>query len=189
MPSTKIRLTRSVFYMKKLLLHVCCAPCSIAIIDELRQKYSLTVFFFNPNIYPEAEYLKRKEEVIKVCKEWDVPIVDMDYEPAVWEGEVMGFEDEIEGGLRCSVCFALRLRRTAEFSALNGFDAFATSLTSGRNKKAEVINPIGKRLAETFNVDYLADDWKTGGRQEKAKKMVEDRGIYRQNYCGCKYSK
>lgn len=174
--------------MKKLLLHTCCAPCSIAIIEEFKDKYALTVFFYNPNIFPEAEYLKRKEEVINVCKEWGVPMVDMDYESAVWESEVTGLEDDAEGGFRCSLCFAMRLRRAAEFAAINGFDVYATSLTSGRNKKAEVINPIGEKLAQSFNIKFLADDWKTDGRQEKAKKMVEDRGIYRQNYCGCKFS-
>lgn len=172
----------------KLLLHTCCAPCSIAIVDELKDKYDLTVFFYNPNIYPEAEYLKRKAEVVKVCEEWGIPIADMDYETAIWESEVMGLEEETEGGLRCSICFALRLRRTAEYAALNGFEFFATSLTMGRNKIADVINPIGKRLAESFKIVFLAEDWKTGGRQEKAKKMTGDRGIYRQNYCGCKYS-
>jgi predicted adenine nucleotide alpha hydrolase (AANH) superfamily ATPase len=175
--------------MAKLLLHTCCAPCSIAIIDELRDKYALTVFFYNPNIFPEAEYLKRKGEVIKVCTEWGIPMFDADYEPAIWDAEILGLEDEAEGGLRCPLCFALRLRRTAEYAGQNGFDAFATSLTTGRNKKAEVINPIGERLAEEFKIIYLSEDWKTNGRQEKSKKMVGDRGIYRQNYCGCKYSK
>lgn len=174
--------------MKKLLLHTCCAPCSIAVIDELRKKYILTVLFFNPNIFPENEYLKRKDEVIKVCDEWGIPMIDHDYLPDLWNREVAGLENEPEMAARCPICISMRLRQTAECAAKNGFDFFATSLTMGRNKKAEVINPIGLVLADEFGIGFFAEDWKKSGRQEKAKKMVAERGIYRQNYCGCKYS-
>ncbi|MDD2757962.1 MAG: epoxyqueuosine reductase QueH [Patescibacteria group bacterium] len=172
----------------KLLLHVCCAPCSIAVIDELRSKYVLTVFFYNPNIYPEAEYLKRKAEVVRVCDEWQISMVDADYESTKWDKAVAGLEHEPEMGERCPVCFGLRLRRTAEYAAQHGFSLFATSLTMGRNKKAEVINPIGWALADEFGIKFYPEDWKKSGRQIKAKKLVEERGIYRQNYCGCRYS-
>ena len=175
--------------MKKLLLHTCCAPCSIAIIDELKDKYDLFVFFFNPNIHPEAEYLKRKAEVVKVCDEWGIPMIDMDYEPKIWEGAIAGLGEELEGSARCSACVTLRLRKTAEYALQNGFDLFATSLTSGRNKKAEVIHPIGLELAKEYGLEFLDTDWKTDGRQEKGRKMVAERGIYRQKYCGCKFSK
>ncbi len=174
--------------LERLLLHTCCAPCSIAIIDELKNRYDLTAFFYNPNIYPETEYLKRKAEVIRICKEWDVPVVDADYETAQWDKAVMGLESEPEMGERCPACFALRLSKSAEYAANNGFDTFATSLTSGRNKKAEVINPIGDKLAKKYQIKFLSENWKSAGRQEKAGKMIEDRSIYRQNYCGCKYS-
>ncbi len=174
--------------MQKFLLHTCCAPCSIAIIDELKDQYGLTVFFYNPNIYPEAEYLKRKGEVVKVCKEWGVEMVDADYENNHWFELVVGLESEPEMGARCSVCFQMRLEKTAEYARENGFDIFCTSLTSGRNKKAEIINPIGKSLSERYGVEFLETDWKKDGRQEKGKKMIDERGIYRQNYCGCKFS-
>ncbi|MCX6782246.1 MAG: epoxyqueuosine reductase QueH [Candidatus Magasanikbacteria bacterium] len=173
---------------KRLLLHTCCAPCSIAIIDELKKQYDLTVFFYNPNIYPETEYLKRKVEVVRVCAKWDVPMVDADYEMVEWDRAVSGLEHEPEMGERCSACFAMRLAKTAEYAAHNGFDIFSTSLTSGRNKKADVINPIGERLAEKYGIKYLAEDWKSAGRQEKSRKMVEEKGVYRQNYCGCRFS-
>ncbi len=174
--------------MQKFLLHTCCAPCSIAIIEELKDKFDLTVFFYNPNIYPEAEYLKRKAEVIKVCDEWKVPMVDFDYETEKWDKAVRGLENEPESGARCPVCFNVRLKKTAQYAAKNGFDIFGTSLTSGRNKKAEVIHPLGQVLAEKYKVKFYDEDWKKGGRQEKGRKMVSDRGIYRQNYCGCKFS-
>ena len=186
-------------------MHTCCAPCSIAIIDELKSKYELTIFFYNPNIYPEEEYLKRKAEVIKVCEEWNISMVDferthpnppleregactIDYGQIDWNEAVKGLEHEPEMGARCPVCFKLRLERTAQYARDNNFDIFSTSLTSGRNKKAQIINPIGLELAKKYNIKYLEEDWKKAGRQEKGKKMVEERGIYRQDYCGCKYS-
>ena len=174
--------------MKKFLLHTCCAPCSIAVIDELKSRYDLTVFFYNPNIFPEEEYLKRKKYVMQICNEWGVKMVDMDYEWEKWQTAVKGLEDEPEMGKRCPVCFKVRLHRTAEYAKENDFDIFCTTLTSGRNKKAEIINPIGKVLAKEFGIEFLEADWKTGGRQEKSRKMVDERGIYRQNYCGCIYS-
>ncbi len=174
--------------MKKFLLHTCCAPCSIAIIDELKAKFDLTVFFYNPNIYPEAEYFKRKKYIVQVCEEWGVKMVDWDYEIEQWFEATRGLEKETEGGARCSICFKLRLKKTAEYAAENSFQIFSTSLTSGRTKRAQVINPIGEALAKVYALEYLSEDWKKGGRQEKGRKMVEERDIYRQNYCGCKYS-
>ncbi len=175
--------------MKKLLLHACCAPCSIAVIDELKSQFDLTVFFYNPNIYPEAEYIRRKVEVIKICKEWGVPIVDRDYDAEEWHAKVSaGLEREPEGGERCSLCFKFRLAKTAAYAAKNGFECFGASLTSGRNKKAEVINPIGHLFAREHKIKFYDADWKKDGRQEKGGKMAAERGIYRQNYCGCKYS-
>ncbi|MBI5222080.1 MAG: epoxyqueuosine reductase QueH [Candidatus Magasanikbacteria bacterium] len=174
--------------MLKFLLHTCCAPCGIAVIDELKSQYDLTVFFYNPNIYPEEEYLKRKKYVIQICQEWRIPMIDMDYEVDKWNEVVRGLENEPEGGARCLKCFGLRLERTARYAKENNFDIFCTTLTSGRNKKAEVINPIGLELGVKYGVKFFATDWKKAGRQQKARKMVEERGIYRQNYCGCKFS-
>lgn len=175
---------------KKFLLHACCAPCSIVIIDELKDQFNLTVFFYNPNIFPENEYLKRKEEVVKVCDEWNVPMIDMDHEAEKWQSIVaLGCEGEGEGGNRCNMCFKFRLAKAAEYAGKNGYEVFSSSLTSGRNKPAEVINPIGREFAKLYKIKYFDTDWKKDGRQEKGGKMAEDRKIYRQNYCGCKYSK
>lgn len=174
--------------MEKFLLHACCAPCSIAIIDELKNQFDLTVFFYNPNIFPEKEYLKRKAEVIKVCEEWKISMVDDDYEIEKWNEAVQGLEDEPEGGARCPACFKLRLAAAADYAARNGFDRWGTSLTMGKNKKAGVINPIGLALTPGDGVKFYEADWKKNGRQEKGRQMVVERGIYRQNYCGCKYS-
>ena len=174
----------------KLLLHTCCAPCSIAIIDEQKNHYELTVFFYNPNIYPEKEYSKRKKYVISVCREWNIKMIDMDYEIEKWSILTKGLEQEPEiVGKRCLVCFNMRLEKTAQYAFNNGYEYFATSLTSGRNKKANIINGIGLALSKQYNVKFLSEDWKKKGRQEKGKKMVAERGIYRQNYCGCIHSK
>lgn len=174
--------------MQKFLLHTCCAPCSIAIIDEIKNQFDLTVFFYNPNIFPEEEYLKRKAEVVKVCDEWGIPMVDMDYDAEAWCEKMKGHESDPEGGERCELCFKFRLAKTAEYAARNDFQYFGTSLTMGRNKKAEVINPIGQLFAKYYKIKFYDVDWKKDGRQEKAREMVDERGIYRQKYCGCKYS-
>jgi predicted adenine nucleotide alpha hydrolase (AANH) superfamily ATPase len=172
----------------RLLLHACCAPCSVVVIDELRSKFDLTVFFYNPNIFPEAEYLKRKAEVIRVCREWGIPMVDHDNDVARWESEVGVLGPMREGGARCSACFLLRLTAAATYAKANGYGIFATSLTSGRRKNAEVINAVGKSVGEGQGVDFLDEDWKKSGRMERREKMVREMSIYQQTYCGCRFS-
>lgn len=170
------------------LLHTCCAPCGIAVIDELRREYELAVFFYNPNIHPREEYERRKREVIRVCAEWGVPMVDGDYEVSAWDERVRGLEKEREGGKRCPVCFALRLERTAAEAKRLGIGMFSTTLTSGRQKSARVIFPIGEAIAARSGIKFLAEDWKKKGREERSRQMVCERGIYRQDYCGCRHS-
>lgn len=173
---------------ERFLLHACCAPCGIAVIDELRKSYDLRVLFHNPNIFPEEEYLKRKREVVRVCEEWGIPMIDEDYDAVAWEEEVKGLEAEKEGGRRCPICFRFRLFRTAEIASELGFQIFGTTLTSGRNKRADIIDDIGSEAAKRFGIRYFGEDWKKGGRQEIGRRMVAERGIYRQDYCGCRYS-
>jgi len=173
----------------KFLLHTCCAPCSVAVIEELKKQFELTVFFYNPNIFPVEEYEKRKAEVVKVCEEWNIPVVDMDYEAELWHEKVAsGLEDMLEGGERCELCFRFRLAKTAEYAAKNNFQYFGSSLTGGRNKSASIIHPIGQQFAKLYKIKFYDVDWKKYGRQEKGRKLVGERGIYRQNYCGCKFS-
>jgi epoxyqueuosine reductase len=170
------------------LLHTCCAPCGIAVIDELRNVYDLTVFFYNPNIYPEAEYLKRKVEVIKLCTEWSVPMIDADYEQGVWDAAVAGLENEPECGERCRVCFGVRLEKAAAYAASHNFDRWCTTISMGRKKSAAIINPIGIALGKKYGVPFHDVDWKKEGRIEKGRRMTVERSIYRQTYCGCRYS-
>jgi predicted adenine nucleotide alpha hydrolase (AANH) superfamily ATPase len=170
------------------LLHVCCAPCSIAVIDELRKQYDLSVLFFNPNIHPEEEYLRRKHEVIRICEEWAIPMLDQDYDTSKWDAATKGLEDQPEGGFRCNACFRVRLSRTAQVASEGGFVRFGSTLTTGRYKKAAIINPIGEAAANRFGSTFHAEDWKKKGREALSRRMVKDRDMYEQNYCGCRYS-
>ncbi len=174
--------------MEKFLLHVCCAPCSIAVIDELRKQYDLSVLFFNPNIHPEEEYLRRKHEVIRICEEWTIPMIDQDYDTLKWDAATKGLEMQPEGGFRCNACFRVRLSRTAQVAADGGFARFGSTLTTGRYKKAAIINPIGEAAATRFGSMFHAKDWKKQGREALSRKMVKERGMYEQDYCGCRYS-
>lgn len=173
---------------EKFLLHVCCAPCSIVAIQELKDRFDLTVFFFNPNIYPLEEYLKRKKEVVKLCEEWRVTMIDADNNQQEWWNAVRGLENCPEGGERCKKCFHLRLAKTADLASEKKFDWFDTSLTSGRNKKTSVIHEICRELEKNRGVNFFAADWKKNGRQELSVKMVNEKNIYRQDYCGCFFS-
>ncbi len=174
--------------LPKLLLHVCCAPCSIAILDEIRSAYDLAVFFYNPNIHPRAEYEKRKREVVRVCVGWGLPIIDEDSGAELWETTVAPIIQDKEGGGRCAACYRLRLDRAAAYAAANGFDLYGTSLTLGRKKKSVVINAIGAAIGKQRGVRFLDEDWKKKGRLEKALRLIAERGIYRQAYCGCRFS-
>ncbi|MBU0596655.1 epoxyqueuosine reductase QueH [Patescibacteria group bacterium] len=173
----------------KFLLHVCCGPCSIAIFEELQNQFDLTVHFYNPNIHPVEEYDKRKSEVFKICSELNIPVVEGSYDDKRWFELTKEYKDEPESGERCSICFRIRMEHSAEYARDNIFDFFSTSLTMGRNKKADVINLIGVELGEKYGVEFYEEDWKKGGRQERADELVKKKRIYRQDYCGCVYSK
>lgn len=174
--------------MKKLLLHTCCAPCSIAVIKDLIKDYQVTVYFFNPNIFPKQEYDKRKGEVVRVCQLWNVTMIDEDYVHEHWQEKIVGLEDEPEGGERCTVCFDLRLYQTAKKAKELNCQIFSTTLTSGRYKKADLINPIGEEIAKANGLEFLSADWKKDGRQQRAQQLVCEYGIYKQKYCGCEFS-
>lgn len=172
----------------KLLLHSCCAPCSTACIDRLKDVFDLTVFFYNPNIDSESEYKKRAEEQIKYCAETNVKVIIENYDCADFYDAVTGYETEKEGGKRCEKCFALRLKKTLERAEKDGFDYFATTLTVSPLKNAELINGIGYAL-ETEQVKYLPSDFKKQGGYLKSVMISKEKNMYRQNYCGCVFSK
>ncbi|HLC63993.1 MAG TPA: epoxyqueuosine reductase QueH [Patescibacteria group bacterium] len=174
--------------MKKLLLHVCCGPCAIYVAKKLSESYQVTLFFYNPNIWPEAEYWKRFNEVEKWSLKEGFELIEGRFNQENWFEAVKGLEAEPEAGARCPVCFNFRLAEAARYAADNGFEVLASTLTIGRNKKAEVINPIGKLLAEKYHLEFIEADWKKKGGQEEACRLAKEEDLYRQNYCGCKFS-
>ena len=179
--------------MKKMLLHTCCAPCSTTTIERLSKEYDLTVIYYNPNIYPEEEYIKRKNEQIRYLsilnnRGQKINMIDADYNQSEFFDAVKGLENEPEGGKRCAVCFALRLDFVAKRAKELGYDIFATSLTISPHKNAKLINEIGLAAGKKYGVEYLASDFKKQDGYKRSIEICKENCIYRQRYCGCKFS-
>jgi epoxyqueuosine reductase len=151
--------------------------------------YEVTLFAFNPNIHPEAEYQHRLRDVKKMAAELGIEVIEGAYHPQDWLQAVKGFEEEKEGGARCAVCFRHRLEETGNRAKKNGYDLFATTLTTGRNKKADVINPLGAQVASKLGIPFLAKDFKKNAIRETSMLRCETLGIIRQHYCGCVFSR
>lgn len=174
----------------KILLHVCCAPCSGAVIENVvAQGITPTLFFYNPNIHPRQEYETRKAEIVGYAERKGLAFVDADYDPDEWFRRVKGLENEPECGARCAVCFDTRLERAALYAHENGFGVFATSLGISRHKNLEQVNASGHRAAAPHDgLRYLDHNWRKKGGSERAAQIARDEGFYRQKYCGCVYS-
>lgn len=178
---------------RKMLLHSCCGPCSSAVIMTLKDDYDITIFYYNPNIYPKEEYLHRKSEQIKLIEKLNsegenIKFLDCEYDPENYEKYVCGLENEKEGGARCTKCFELRLEKTAKTAKQNGFDIFATTLTVSPHKNAPLINEIGERISKEVEVEYLVSDFKKKDGYKKSIELSKKYDLYRQKYCGCKFS-
>ena len=180
-------------FIPRLLLHSCCAPCSSYVIEYLSKYFYITVLYYNPNISPFMEYNKRKEEQKRLIQEmptvYPVQFLDCDYENDLYEKAICGLEEEPERGSRCSVCFRLRLEKTAKIAKENGFDYFGTTLTVSPYKNCQVINEIGEDLSQIYDVPYMVSDFKKKNGYKRSIELSHEYGLYRQNYCGCKYSK
>ena len=174
--------------MEKLLLHSCCAPCSSGVLDDLRKKYDITVFFYNPNIYPLEEYEKRAKEQEKYLKQIGISYIICDYNPDKYIEAIKGLENEPEGGNRCEVCFRIRLNMTAEYAKKHNYDIFTTTLSVSPHKNYELINNIGREISEKYGVPFLEANFKKNDGYLKSINNSKKYNIYRQNYCGCKYS-
>ena len=175
---------------KRLLLHSCCAPCSSHCLSELSPQIGVTVLYYNPNLDCAEEYEKRKREQLRFLRETGLAdFLDCDYAPEDYLFSVRGLEEEKEGGARCAVCFRLRLERTAREAKARGFDYFATTLTVSPLKNAKLINTIGFAVAEEVGVKYLPSDFKKRGGYLHSVRLSEEYGLYRQDYCGCAFSK
>lgn len=173
-----------------LLLHSCCAVCSSYVIACLRPHFDLTVLYYNPNVEPLEEYEKRKSEQLRLLKEYsDVKIMDIDYENESFRKVSKGLENEREGGARCSNCIELRLRRTAELAAAENFSYFCSTLSVSPHKNAALINSLGRELQANKRPKWLVSDFKKRDGFLKSIKESKRLGLYRQDYCGCIFSK
>ena len=176
-----------------LLLHSCCAPCSSYTLEYLTQYFSVTVFYYNPNISPEEEFRKRVSEQKRLISELPVknPVsfIEGEYDYTEFLTAVKGLEDIPEGGERCFACYRLRLERTARLAAERGFDYFTTTLSISPYKNAEKLNEISEELGGIYKVAPLPCDLKKRGGYKRSIELSAEYGLYRQDYCGCAFSK
>lgn len=177
----------------RLLLHSCCAPCSSRCIEFLSRYFYVTVFYYNPNISYEEEYRKRVEEQIRFIREYPakykVDFIEGDYETHKFYETVKGLENCREGGERCFKCYRLRLEKTAKLAKEKGFDYFTTTLTVSPLKNSLKLNEIGLELGKQYEVEYLLSDFKKKEGYKRSIELSKEYNLYRQNYCGCIYSK
>lgn len=175
---------------QKLLLHSCCGPCSTTAITRLSQEYDVTVYYYNPNIYPEEEFIKRQETQKQFLQKYnpEIKLIEGVWENNEYEDIIKGFEGSVEGGERCKYCFLLRLSKTANLAKTQNYDLFATTLTVSPHKNAKLINEIGSEVGAKVGVEYLPSDFKKQDGYLQSIKMSKEYDLYRQNYCGCKYS-
>lgn len=175
---------------QKLLLHSCCAPCSGEIMEAIRASgIEFAIYFYNPNIHPQKEYLIRKEEHKKYAGQFNIPFFDGDYDRAQWFERTKGLEDEPERGERCTVCFDMRLVQTAKFAHENGYPVFTTSLGISRWKDMNQVNGAAKRAAALFDgVEFWDHNWRKGGGSQRGVEISKREHFYKQEYCGCVYS-
>ena len=175
---------------KKLLLHSCCAPCSSYVITYLYDYFDITILYYNPNIYPYEEYKKRKDEQIRLISNFKgVKIIDCDYDNDIYNEVIKGLENEPERGSRCTKCFYLRLDKTGEIAKKNNFEYFVTTLTVSPYKNAKLLNEIGEDISKKYDIKWLYSDFKKDDGYKKSIELSKKYDLYRQDYCGCIYSK
>lgn len=176
-----------------LLLHACCAPCSSYCLEILVKYFDITVLFYNPNISCFEEYNKRANELERFIKECsnisNVKLEIAEYIKEPFYEVAKGFENDVEGGERCFRCYELRLRKAASYASENDFDFFTTTLSISPHKNAEKINEIGKKLSLEYNISYLYSDFKKNNGFKRSIELSKEYNLYRQNFCGCIYSK
>ena len=193
----KILMDKEIEYIKmldkkpKLLLHACCAPCSSAVLENLASVFDITVFFYNPNITPKEEFAFRLEELKRLVPEMDIEadVVSPPYDNDEFESVITGMETLPEGGQRCKVCYRLRIEKSVCFAKENGFDYVTTTLSISPYKNAAWLNEIGQEMSEKYGIKYLVSDFKKGDGYKRSCALSEKYSLYRQNYCGCMYSK
>lgn len=177
----------------KLLLHSCCGPCSTYVLSFLARYFDITLFFYNPNIMPEAEYHKRLATQLQVLEQLPLPtrvhFVEGKYDNDTYLTLVKGLENEPEHGKRCEICMNMRIRKCAEFAAANGFDLFCTTLSVSPHKDAELLYRLSEQASSEFGIRFLPADFKKKNGFLESTRLSKELGLYRQNYCGCIFSK
>ena len=173
----------------KVLLHACCAPCLTNSILELQEQgFSVTVYFYNPNITPYVEYRKRLEELIGFCRKQNYPLIIEEDGFAFWYKNCSPLKDEKEGGKRCEKCFEIRLDKTAAFAKEQDFNYFCTTLTISPHKNSKIINATGEKISKKYSIPFLTKDFKKNDGFKKSLCISKEFGLFRQTYCGCEYS-
>lgn len=177
----------------RLLLHSCCAPCSSYVLEYLSQYFSITLLYYNPNISPQEEFDKRTRELRRLVEQLPMKhpadVVVPPYRPEEFYTAVKGLEDVPEGGERCFICYRLRLETAAKYAAEHGYDYFCSTLSISPMKNAAKLNEIGAELSEIYPVNLLPSDFKKRGGYLRSIELSKEYGLYRQNYCGCVFSK
>lgn len=178
---------------KTILLHSCCAPCSSHVVLFLTNYFNITILYYNPNISPESEYLKRKAEQIRLIKSLNtknkLDYIDCDYDNDIYESKISGLENCPEGGNRCHICFHLRLSKTAKMAQELNYDYFCSTLTVSPHKNSQIINEIALEVSKEYNIKWLPSDFKKDEGYKKSIELSKKYNLYRQDYCGCIYSK
>ena len=173
---------------KRMLVHICCAPDALYVMNLLKLEYDVAGYFYNPNIHPEEEYALRLEEARRVAQTLSFELIEAKYDKANWLSITRKYKDEPEKGLRCDVCYAMRLAKTARQASELGFDAFTTVMSLSPLKKAATMNKMGRMFAQRYKIDFLEADFKKKDGFKKSVALSKQHQLYRQNYCGCVYS-
>ena len=175
----------------RLMLHACCAPCSSYVLEYLNKYFEISVFYYNPNISPEEEYIHRVNEIRRLISEMcpEVTLIEGRYEPEKFYQMAKGLENEPERGARCLKCYRMRLEASGEEAARGGFDFFTTTLSISPQKDSTVLNQIGREVSEIYGIPYLFSDFKKKGGYKRSIELSAEYGLYRQNFCGCVFSK
>ena len=172
----------------EMLLHVCCANCALHPVDILKDRFNITLYFYNPNIHPEQEYKKRLNDVERISEFHGLPLLIDKYDPGYWYGLTGAYRDEPEGLKRCEICFTMRLEKTARTVSEQGFDIFTTTLSVSPHKNSKTINRIGNEAAKKQDILFYTADFKKKDGFKKTTELAKKYSTYRQDYCGCIFS-
>ena len=176
-------------FKPKLLLHICCGGCGAYVAQVLKKDYRVSLFLYNPNIFPEEEYERRKEVVVKIAKDMKLNLVFGDYNHREWLEKIKGHEKDLERGERCFICYEDRITETAKVARKKKFKFFTTTLSISPHKDYPMISEIGQKLAKEYGLKFIDKDFKKQDGFKKSVCLSQKLGLYRQNYCGCEFSR